>query len=216
MADKWWVCIECNSLNDLPAKKCYKCRTQRPSGARIVNPIADLGTGQPRRVGVTVPRSQVDALMAPPPTARQGGASGVFEDFGGHDDQPIESQRDRSVGSAPPSPLRDPPQRGIGEAGGIHWEEGLVDTPRAWEVAARGGTAPSPQGRPPMASPSGGPGAPGPTGAPGAPWPPGGPWPSDAPSGPMSARRRDASWRPDAPRCWDAAGGRSSKGPDAA
>jgi hypothetical protein len=54
----WWVCDECKSLNDLPAKKCYKCRTPRPPQARIVNPLADLSSGPPKRVGVTVQLSR--------------------------------------------------------------------------------------------------------------------------------------------------------------
>jgi translation initiation factor IF-2 len=141
----WWVCDECKSLNDLPAKKCYKCRAAKPSNARVVNPVADLGTGQPKRVGVSVKLSDVGDLSSPDPKERQAGTGGVFEAYGAQDDQPIESLRPAAEPSSRPPALREPPKRGIGEAGGVHWELGLVDMPRPGPSTAPGDSASEPR-----------------------------------------------------------------------
>ena len=41
----WWLCPECQSLNNLSARKCYSCRAKKPTDAARASEIrfaADL------------------------------------------------------------------------------------------------------------------------------------------------------------------------------
>jgi hypothetical protein len=185
---KWWVCDSCSSLNDLPAAKCYKCRTEKPNEPRLIDDnYAEVGGG--KRVGVSVDRSAIGDLVRRDPVETQD-AGGMFEVFGAEEGEGQASppepapaaydpydQGTRDVGPAERlagdrRPLRDPTPRGIEQVGGRHWSEGLE--PIADETAAPPPGAPSPPGASP--SPMGGPALPpppsGPTPPPGAPPPP--------------------------------------------
>ena len=85
------MCDGCKSLNDMPANKCYKCRTPRPSSPTLLDDQYGQVGGKPR-VAVSVDLSRVAELAARDPVESQRGA-GVFEAFTAEDDQPIESAR---------------------------------------------------------------------------------------------------------------------------
>ena len=85
------MCDGCRSLNDMPANKCYKCRTPRPASPTLLDDQYGQVGGKPR-VGVSVDLSRVAELAARDPVETQKGA-GVFEAFTAQDDEPIESAR---------------------------------------------------------------------------------------------------------------------------
>jgi hypothetical protein len=147
---KWWVCDSCRSLNDIPANKCYKCRTQKPSQPTLIDAdYVRVGSTQ-TRVGVTVDRSMVAELTAPQEVETRPG-TGVFEAYGAMDDQPLESVRTAGEPKAPPPPLREPPSRSIAQVGGYHWEHGLAEADRRLGLGMSARPSPTPAAAPPRA-----------------------------------------------------------------
>ncbi|HKZ91342.1 MAG TPA: hypothetical protein VJZ50_04325, partial [Candidatus Limnocylindrales bacterium] len=144
----WWVCDSCRSLNDMPANKCYKCRTQKPDNPTLIDSSYAQVAGPQARVGISVQRSRVGELSAQRPVETQRG-SGAFQAYGSMDDQPLESVRTAGEPKSPPPPLREPPRRSIAQAGGYHWEHGLSGADRVPEGAG----APYSSGGPPMPAP---------------------------------------------------------------
>lgn len=146
---KWWVCDDCKSLNDLPANKCFNCRSPKPSNpVKIDDQYSQVAGGSSGRVGVSVDLSKVGDLTRPDPIETADGG-GIIEAYNFRDDfsedQPLESYRHRSLEpTAPPPPLREPKLRSIAEAGGLHWEE-----------TYQGLGAPPPQGQPAGSPPPG-------------------------------------------------------------
>jgi hypothetical protein len=202
------MCDGCRSLNDMPANKCYKCRTPRPASPTLLDDQYGQVSDKPR-VGVRVDLSRVAELASRDPLETQKGA-GVFEAFTAQDDMPIESARATgpafttgaadatgAAGRKPaPPPIREPVQRGISELGGQDWRLGLPPVPASRFAAAPDVIAspPSPPGTPPLppsATPAGVPHGVPPTGPPTGvpPMPvrpgPGGPVTQRPPGGPM-------------------------------
>ena len=87
------MCDGCRSLNDMPANKCYKCRTPRPASPTLLDDQYGQVSDKPR-VGVSVDLSRVAELASRDPLETQKGA-GVFEAFTAEDDLPVESARAR-------------------------------------------------------------------------------------------------------------------------
>ena len=88
---KWWVCDDCKSLNDVPANKCYKCRTNKPAAPTLIDDdYAEVGAATQKRVGITVDLSRLSELTAPDPTETDAGA-GVYDAFDAADDEPLAS-----------------------------------------------------------------------------------------------------------------------------
>ena len=165
---KWWVCDSCKSLNDLPANKCYKCRTAQPKDPTLIDDQYSKVGGGERRVGITVDLSQVGELTRPDPVeTAQGG--GVMEAFEKVDDPYADLDRMPHAGRQPPAtpppgaprydpyaggyeteveqpgpkPLREPVRRGIDALGGLQWA--FDDDPPATAEAA---AAPAPSAPP--------------------------------------------------------------------
>jgi hypothetical protein len=177
---RWWLCDSCKSLNDMPATKCYKCRTPRPASPTLLDDqYAQVGGAAPR-VSISVDRAKIAELAARDPIEAQRGTGIVdaFDARGAQDDEPLESAR---TSAAPPErtasrPMRDPVRRSISAVGGLDWQRMLAEAPR--DAAGPPGS-PATQGPPPPA------GSPvqreprvaGPTALAGSPAPPGPPMP---------------------------------------
>jgi hypothetical protein len=171
---RWWVCEGCNSLNDLPANKCYKCRASKPSNPALMDDRYSEVGGAQRRVGISVDRSLVGDLTRRDPVETQTGGT-MLEAFGHDDDQPIESSRQGQPGrntpkgqpTSPPTPrpIRDPIPRGIEAIGGRDWTHDLAPLPDP-TTSTQGALSAAPP--PPPAAPAS-------SGAP--PQPPAGPTP---------------------------------------
>lgn len=118
------MCDGCRSLNDMPANKCYKCRSPRPANPTLLDDQYGQVGGAQARVGISVDRSRVAELAARDPVESQKGG-GVVDAFAAQDDEPVESAR--AVGGAKPvpPPIREPVKRGISEIGGQDWRSGL-------------------------------------------------------------------------------------------
>ena len=136
---KWWVCSECTSLNDLPANKCYKCRAERPSSARLIDDEYSEVSSAQDRVSVSVDLSKLGDLSAPDPRESAKGGH-VIEAFGVEDapatEPPAVPEPPRPHGTdwskprvMPPKPLRDPTPRGISAIGGRPWSGDGATTP---------------------------------------------------------------------------------------
>ena len=111
---KWWVCDDCKSLNDVPAKKCYNCRTKRPANPTLIDDrYSQVKTKG--RVSVTVDRSMVAALVArgPSETARKSSFDDVPDVVGGV--VPGAGDTDTAMS------MREPPKRSIAALGGRAW-----------------------------------------------------------------------------------------------
>ena len=149
---KWWVCPGCQSLNDVPANKCYKCRVKKPAAPVLLDDQYGHLQSE-RRVGITVERRKVAEIAARDPIERQKG-TGVVEAFDDEaEGQPPTAQGTSSArASAPPlRPIRDPVKRGIAQAGGMDWRDSLGPLeelppgaePQADESAQEGDLAPT-------------------------------------------------------------------------
>ncbi len=161
------MCDGCRSLNDMPANKCYKCRSPRPASPTLLDDqYGQVGEAK-ARVGVSVDRSRVAELAARDPLESQKGG-GVVDAFAAKDDEPVESAR--AVGGAKPvpPPIREPVKRGISEIGGQDWRSSLPTVPPGLGAPAPAGlpgpgmppgpVVPAPgMALPPGASPSMGP-----------------------------------------------------------
>ena len=161
---RWWMCDGCRSLNDMPANKCYKCRSPRPANPTLLDDQYGQVGGAQARVGVSVDRSRVAELAARDPVESQKGG-GVVDAFAAQDDQPVESAR--AVGGAKPvpPPIREPVKRGISEIGGQDWRSSLPTCAGDPDEAARrpgippgpvvpvAGVAPPPGAPPSMGGP---------------------------------------------------------------
>jgi hypothetical protein len=111
---KWWVCDGCKSLNDVPAKKCYNCRTKRPDKPTLIDDsYSEVKTKG--RVSVSVDRSMVAALVAPDPseTARKSS----------FDDMPalVHGGVPGNDGTDTATLMREPPKRSIAVIGERAW-----------------------------------------------------------------------------------------------
>ncbi len=165
---KWWVCDKCVSLNDVPARKCYKCREPKPADPKLIDDqYAEVGTQ--KRVGVTVDLNKVGDLTRPDPVeTAEGGA--LMEAFEQSEDpysdiarqQPPTAQpqstprydpyagvaeQPETPAQAPvktePKPMREPTRRGIDALGRRMWAEGA----EVYEPAA---APPPPAAAPPL------------------------------------------------------------------
>jgi hypothetical protein len=138
---KWWVCEDCKSLNDMPANKCYKCRSRKPADPSLIDDqYGVVGGVAQKRVSITVDLSKIGELTAPDPVeTAEGGA--VMEAYGVDDDKPLESSggalEPGSPALPPPPPLRDPEPRSIADLGG-----------RAWAAEPEPPTSPAPPASP--------------------------------------------------------------------
>jgi hypothetical protein len=127
---KWWVCPGCQSLNDVPANKCYKCRVKKPAAPVLLDDQYGHLQSE-RRVGITVELRKVAEIAARDPIERQRG-TGVVEAFDEAEDDPAPAPVTTSSRTPPPPPLRpirDPVKRGIAQAGGKDWRDGFGPLP---------------------------------------------------------------------------------------
>ncbi len=149
---KWWVCPGCQSLNDVPANKCYKCRVKKPAAPVLLDDQYGHLQSE-RRVGITVERRKVAEIAARDPIERQKG-TGVVEAFDDEaEEQPPTAQGTSSARAAAPPlrPIRDPVKRGIAQAGGMDWRDSFGPLeelppgaePQADESAQEGDLAPT-------------------------------------------------------------------------
>lgn len=137
---RWWVCGACKSLNDLPAEKCYHCRTKKPDEPTLMDDQYSQVGGETKRVGVSVDRALVSELTAPDPIERAPGGSLMERlDFGAKPPEQAGPGQAAAPGPAaaarPPAevrPLREPEPRGIGALGGLDWSDGLPPLPEEW------------------------------------------------------------------------------------
>jgi hypothetical protein len=171
---RWWVCPVCSSVNDVPARKCYKCRSGKPADPTLLDDRYDEVAAP--RVGIKVDVARIAELVSHDPLETQKSSGLPDEDVLGI--RPVASAAARAA----PPPMREPIKRSITEAGGVDWREGLPPLPDPVPAATppSGGPAPGRPAAPPM---SAAPPAPGMPAAPLGPRPPAPP----PPSGPGSA-----------------------------
>lgn len=139
---KWWVCEGCKSLNDIPAKKCYNCYAKKPSDPTLISDDHGPVDGAMTRVGVSVDRSMVAALVARDPKETAG--SRRFDDV--PDGTDSSATKDDATEQA--MQLREPPKRSIAALGGRAWA-GEVDASSATVAKAGSLQQPPPGHRPP-------------------------------------------------------------------
>ena len=104
---KWWVCDDCKSLNDLPANKCYNCRSEKPASPTLMDDqYGQVGGATEKRVAITVDLDEVGDLTAPDPLEQAEGG-GIIEAFNFDESQPVGSNQGVEP-LTPPPPLREP------------------------------------------------------------------------------------------------------------
>jgi hypothetical protein len=145
---RWWVCPGCRSLNDVPARTCYKCRTRKPADPTLLDDEYGEVGGGPARVGISVDVARIAELVSRDPLEAHKGSGPVEDD----DVLGIRTLASAAAQAAPP-PMREPIRRSIADVGGVDWRDGLSplpgSPPMASPAAAAPTAAPTASARPP-------------------------------------------------------------------